>query len=625
MDLRSLLSNSIRAAADRVFGKSENRYSDIVSGKNAKSQTIQGLYDSSGSTAVASVSREMTNSLKSLMQPIALPAIANPGSDVNAKRFQQNQSQGNQDVQEWAFGDESQKRNGSIGDDAKTLGSLSDSVADVGRTAANAVAGVATRASAADKSIQSLAKSAESLAGKVNRNRQQPSGDSPTSSGRRNDSDSRTSIASSVSSWFMSQLNKVFGVTNPIQNEQTKSAPTIASAAKTLSQSAASSPANITAVRNTTALPKQAEKQDDQQQSSLRPESKFDRFIGRIDSWLKNVGEKPKRDARNKITGRTESPAFARKTVRSLAVQARRSLRRSFPGRTTRVVMNAGTQPNALPANQSASSSSGLFRFIRMFGGNGGNGANLPPSTSNAGSGGSGAANASGSSGSGGSGAGPVPPTGSGGGAVTGMVLTGVVILAFVAAVISATKALINFGKQGYETALRVAEYNGALASAKAQLEVGRLMRDIKTSNNLSENGAEFIKSLNELEEALRPITDFLQSAGLAVLTILTDMATKIIQAMNKVADVLENPDVQNVGNIMQVGAGALNPAAGVVGMLGFLANMNQQNQQAAAQPAPIQVPLNVFGNPLPNVQPPAVPAPRALIPPIGNKNGGIP
>ncbi len=107
-----------------------------------------------------------------------------------------------------------------------------------------------------------------------------------------------------------------------------------------------------------------------------------------------------------------------------------------------------------------------------------------------------------------------------GGAAVAGVAL---VFVAIVAAAAMAVQALYKLGMQGYETALRVSQFNGQLAAAKAQLDVSRMLRDVQTANSLSESGKGFMEALNKLEETLRPITDGAMKAGLEFMTVVLE------------------------------------------------------------------------------------------------------
>jgi hypothetical protein len=167
----------------------------------------------------------------------------------------------------------------------------------------------------------------------------------------------------------------------------------------------------------------------------------------------------------------------------------------------------------AAGGNAGGAGGGGAGFFARMFGGGG------------AGAGGAGAA-------AGGGGAGAA--AGGGGAAAGGVVAAGAVlaIVAFVAAIGIAIYALMKLGKQGYETALRVAHLDGGLTAAKAQLDVSRLLRDIQTSRTLSNAGANHMEAINRLEENLRPITDGAMLAGLHALTFGLNIVNAVFEAV---------------------------------------------------------------------------------------------
>jgi len=221
--------------------------------------------------------------------------------------------------------------------------------------------------------------------------------------------------------------------------------------------------------------------------------------------------------------------------------------------------------------------------FARMFGGGG------------AGAGGAGAAG-------GGGGAGAA--AGGGGAVAGGVVAAGAVlaIVAFVAAIGIAIYALMKLGKQGYETALRVAHLDGGLTAAKAQLDVSRLLRDIQTSRTLSNAGANHMEAINRLEENLRPITDGAMLAGLHALTFGLNMVNTVFEAVRNSGIGL----VKAFNEIEKVlGFNFINDD--MVKALEDLRNGNAPQQVLEAAPL-----HNLF------VQMPAAAPPRPPLPPLG-------
>lgn len=115
--------------------------------------------------------------------------------------------------------------------------------------------------------------------------------------------------------------------------------------------------------------------------------------------------------------------------------------------------------------------------------------------------------------------------------AVVGLVAA---FAALIAIVNAAGQAIYKLGMQGYETALRVSQYSGELNIAKAQLNVGRLMRDIQTAQDLSKSGAGMMRAIDKLEEVLRPLTTEVLSMSMTVLTKAIEELTAVMQASEK-------------------------------------------------------------------------------------------
>ena len=144
-----------------------------------------------------------------------------------------------------------------------------------------------------------------------------------------------------------------------------------------------------------------------------------------------------------------------------------------------------------------------------------------------------------GGGGAGAAGGGGMAASGAGaGGAAMGVGLAAAGVVAAFVAVIAvaaiAANALYKLGMQGYETALRVSQFDGRLSAAKAQLDVSRMMRDIGTARTLSESGANFMRALDKLEAALRPITDGALNVGLIALTEVVVLLTDAFHMMFK-------------------------------------------------------------------------------------------
>ena len=143
-----------------------------------------------------------------------------------------------------------------------------------------------------------------------------------------------------------------------------------------------------------------------------------------------------------------------------------------------------------------------------------------------------------GGGGAGGGGAGMAAAGGSAGGAAMGVGLAAAGVIAAFVAIVAVVGIVVNslykLGMQGYETALRVSQFDGQLASAKAQLDVSRMMRDIQTARTLSESGAGFMRALDELEQKLRPLTDGALDISLIALTEIVLALTDAFEMMLK-------------------------------------------------------------------------------------------
>lgn len=198
-------------------------------------------------------------------------------------------------------------------------------------------------------------------------------------------------------------------------------------------------------------------------------------------------------------------------------------------GQIARQAIGSSSSAGGAAAGGAAGGGGGAGFFARMFGGAGG--------------GGGGAAAAMGAGGAAGGGAGAGAAGAAGGAAAAGglgaaTIATGGLILAFlalVAIVHTAAKTLYQLGVQGYETSLRLAQYDGALSAAKAQLEVNRLMRDIQSAGRLSDSGSRLIQQFDRLEAALRPFTDGALVLGMEFLIVTIDILTGAFKALIEV------------------------------------------------------------------------------------------
>ena len=123
----------------------------------------------------------------------------------------------------------------------------------------------------------------------------------------------------------------------------------------------------------------------------------------------------------------------------------------------------------------------------------------------------------------------------------------------FLTGIIGVIAALKALASQSYQTALRLAEFDGGIMGAKVQLEIGDLLRDIVKADALSEAAVENLEAENRLKQAMLPYEIWFNNMGLNVGT----------WAKKAGAEFLENP----IGNTIEALAG---PAGMLLSALGF-------------------------------------------------------
>lgn len=254
-------------------------------------------------------------------------------------------------------------------------------------------------------------------------------------------------------------------------------------------------------------------------------------------------------------------------------------------------------------------------RLLRGGAGGGGGGGRIPPIGAGvaAGTGGGGlglpigTGLAAGAAGAGGGGGGAAAGAAAGGAGAGGAVMGGLVLggLALVAVIGIAISGLMKLGKQGYETALRVAHLDGVLTAAKAQLEVSRLLRDIQTARTLSAAGAGHMDALNRLEENIRPITDGAMLVGLYALTGGLEMVNLAL------------------GGLKSASLGLIRSFNAIDNAIGMNMIDDKALKEFEERFMGKKAPANILAAPLHEMfvnMPPAAP-PRPPIPPIGGNN----
>jgi hypothetical protein len=137
----------------------------------------------------------------------------------------------------------------------------------------------------------------------------------------------------------------------------------------------------------------------------------------------------------------------------------------------------------------------------------------------------------------------------SAGGAAGGAAAAAAGFLTAIIGVIAALKALAS---QSYQTALRLAEFDGGIMGAKVQLEIGDLLRDIVKADALSEAAVENLDAENRLKQAMLPYEIWFNNMGLNLGTWAKDRGTEF----------LDNP----IGNAVEMSS----PILMLLGSLGF-------------------------------------------------------
>jgi hypothetical protein len=118
------------------------------------------------------------------------------------------------------------------------------------------------------------------------------------------------------------------------------------------------------------------------------------------------------------------------------------------------------------------------------------------------------------------------------GGAAAAMAGPAAAVAAFGAALVSASQEVYSFARAQEETIRTLSEYNATLAHAAAELDIGRLERDIRLGEATEGTGREMLDSMDRFEESLAPIqeaaTNLANMVGGALLDVITGMATVI-------------------------------------------------------------------------------------------------
>jgi hypothetical protein len=113
----------------------------------------------------------------------------------------------------------------------------------------------------------------------------------------------------------------------------------------------------------------------------------------------------------------------------------------------------------------------------------------------------------------------------------TNRILTVVPALtAFAGAAAVAVKALHGFGSLLVDSQRGTARYSGSMSGALAGLEVGRIGRDIQSSQNTGGSFVRLTQSLDKLERAMQPFRDLMTNVLNSVTSELMDAVTPLVR-----------------------------------------------------------------------------------------------
>ncbi|MBN9522619.1 hypothetical protein J0H58_29540 [bacterium] len=119
-------------------------------------------------------------------------------------------------------------------------------------------------------------------------------------------------------------------------------------------------------------------------------------------------------------------------------------------------------------------------------------------------------------------------------------------------AAIAATAALVELAKAGKDPAYQqesrareLAEVSGAQAAQVAQLDAGRIQRDVESGQNTAGTSGQLTDSIDRFEDSVRPLTDAIDNVsnvvGSKVLDVLSVLAEFVEPLANAVSEIAKN------------------------------------------------------------------------------------
>lgn len=123
-----------------------------------------------------------------------------------------------------------------------------------------------------------------------------------------------------------------------------------------------------------------------------------------------------------------------------------------------------------------------------------------------------------------------------------GWVLAGITL--FVGATAEFGKAVYSFAKSQEQEVRRLSQFGGQQAAGIAELDVGRILRDIKTAEETGGSSRELTNSINRFETQWQKIEAPLMNIANVVAGRLLDLVTSALEAVSPITDILR--DISN-------------------------------------------------------------------------------
>lgn len=113
-------------------------------------------------------------------------------------------------------------------------------------------------------------------------------------------------------------------------------------------------------------------------------------------------------------------------------------------------------------------------------------------------------------------------------------------LLTFTTAVIDASKATYEFARAQEDEVRRLSEYGAGQAIGTANLDTGRILRDIDTAEQTGESSQGLTESIDKFEAALQPIESLMTDVANTVGGRLLDLVTMIVEPVGELFKVFK-------------------------------------------------------------------------------------